>query len=93
MIDELTREFYDFAGCYKYELMKNKIVDHFIAEQVKSVDFNSLPSFIQAIIKDRATQQMQKEFDRIKNNDIVMLQKLAENAWLDEVEKLESEAL
>ena len=83
----LEQEFQDYAGCYKYELLEQRLIDLYAAT-IAPLHISEYPESLQKLIMNSAVDLAKQKIEEIKNTDLNLLQKLAENAWLDEVEKL-----
>ena len=84
----LEQEFKDYSDCYKYELLEQRLVD-FYSGTIAPLHITEYPEFVQKLIKISALDLAERKIEEIKNSDVTMLSKLAQNAWLDELEKVE----
>lgn len=83
----IEREFRDIADSYKYDILRDKIVDYYLGT-ILPLHISEYPRFIQEDALLRAKNKANEEYDRIAREDLDKLAKLAQNAWLDEVDKL-----
>lgn len=71
---DLEREFMEFARMVKYDILRQRMVKH----------YSDLSEIFPSV------ESAEEKYERAINNmTLENIEKLAQNAWLDEVEKLE----